>query len=373
MTALVRRCAALALVLLTAAGLAAPASAADPDPSAGSDLVSFGIAPAGPERPDDRPYVAVTAPAGSVVYEHVALLNQGPEPVTLDVYGADVVMADGGGLSVRAASDTDTDAGAWVSVDAPGPVEVPAQDADGYGWTIVPLTVTVPQDAEPGDHVAGLVASLVTVADGAGESPGLQLEQRVAARVYVEVQGEVTPGLVVEDVRADWVPSGLVGAGETTVAWTVRNTGNVRLAVESSAVVSGPFGVRARHADGARVEELLPGGTARLTATVDGTLALGRQDVTVTAHAVAPATGRDPGLDPVVVTTHVWAVPWGPLAALGVLVLLLVLALRGRRRRPVGRRARQTGRGGRPARQGTHRAAVPQPGAVEDVPVHVGG
>ncbi|GAA3794525.1 hypothetical protein CSO01_25000 [Cellulomonas soli] len=356
MIATLRRTAVLALVTLALLAPAGPVAAAtDPD---ATDMVSFGIAPAGADRPDARPYLAVTAPAGSVVYEHVALVNQDDEPVTLEVYGADVVMADGGGLSVRAAADTDTDAGAWVSVDAAGPVQVPAQTADGFGYTIVPLAITIPQDAEPGDHVAGLVASLVTVAAGADQGPSIRLEQRVAARVYVQVQGEVAPGLVVEDVVADWAPDGVLGTGAVTVGWTVRNTGNVRVAVEPSASVAGPLGVAARRADAPRVEELLPGGTARVEATLEGVPALGREEVTVTAAAVAPLTGRDPGLAPVVATTHVWALAWLPLAVAALVTLLIVVAVAR------GRSARRAAR------------ILPdgpvEPGLVVDTPVGVG-
>ncbi len=154
---------AVALVtssLLGGAALAAPApspsATAGPasdggEQSSSGELVSFGIAPAGAERPDERPYVSVSAAPGTVVYDHVAVLNQAASPVALSVYSADVVQADGGGLAARGRTDTDSDAGAWIHVDAPGSVEVPAQTAEtGYGFVIVPFSVTIPADAEPG-------------------------------------------------------------------------------------------------------------------------------------------------------------------------------------------------------------------------------
>ena len=114
-----------ATVLLTVPAAAAPtpepvpgasAESASGDEAAPQDLVSFGISPAGADRPDDRPFLSMTAPAGAVVYEHVALINQDDVPVSLEVYGSDVVMAEGGGLSARAKADPSTDAGSWITV-----------------------------------------------------------------------------------------------------------------------------------------------------------------------------------------------------------------------------------------------------------------
>ncbi|WP_315098629.1 hypothetical protein [uncultured Cellulomonas sp.] len=324
-------------VLGVAALCASPAAAApDPLPPAAADLVSFGISPAGPQSPDDRPFLDVSAPPGAVVYEHVAVLNQDDTVVQLQVYGADVVMADGGGLAVRARDDTSTDAGAWIAVPGAPSVDVAPQTAGGgFGYTVVPFTVSIPANAEPGDHLGALVASLETVGQGGQDAPSIELEQRVAARVYIRVDGPLEPGLEVADVSASWDAAAPFGAGEVTVAYVLRNTGNVRMAVEPEVSVGGAFGLLERRADGTRVDELLPGGEARVTTTVPGVWPLVLETVTVDATAVAPAAGDDPGVGTVSGTGRVWAVPW---AALGLLVLVVaVLVLRAVRRRLASR------------------------------------
>lgn len=342
---LVRRAAAAAGLLLVALLLGAvPAGAAGGDGGEGEDapdLVSFGIAPAGPERADDRPFVAVTAPAGAVVFEHVALINQDDQPIDLDVYARDVLMAEGGGLAVQARADAAADAGAWVTIDAPGRVTVPPQTSDGYGFTIVPITVTIPADAEPGDHVAGLVASIVTAGAGGQNAPNLELEQRVAARLYVTVSGEERPGLAVRDLTASWERSGWLGTGTATVEYTLENTGNVRLAVEPTVAVAGPGGLLRTTAAGDRVDELLPGGSVRVTTTVPRVWAMGRHTVTVDAAVLAAPGGADPGLGTVSADVVMWAVPWLALALLLLLACLVGWAVvrRRRRRGARGRRA----------------------------------
>lgn len=314
------------------------------------DLVSFGIAPAGPERPDDRPFLQVGAAPGSVIYEHVALINQDDEPIELHVYAGDVINADSG-LAVTPRSEESTGAGSWVDFGGLETVVVPAQTPeDGYGYAIVPFTVTIPTNAEPGDHSAGIVASLLTIGEGGDNAPNIELEQRVAARVYIDVDGEARAGLEVVDVQAEYIPGALVGPGSMEVSYTIRNTGNVRMAVEPAVEVAGPFGLLPESADGERVDELLPGSEVLQTVTVDGVWPLVREDVTVSAAALPGPGGLDPDLGSVTASVVVWAIPWVILGLLLLLVALMVLWARRRRRRPRGRRvATRRGPGSRAA------------------------
>ncbi len=334
-----RRLLAVAAVLVVAtAGTTLPAAAASGVPGAAGDdgdLASFGVAPAQADHADDRPYITMTAAAGSVLYENVALINMDDQPIDLDVYPADVVMADGGGLSLTPRDRPNAGAGAWIAVTGPTTVTVPAQTPDGgYGSVVIPFSVTIPADAEPGDHVGGVVAALRTTGRGAN-TPTIELEQRVAARVYVRVQGPVEPGLEVRDIRATHHRDGVLGAGSATVRYTLANTGNVRLAVDSSVTIAGPFGLAATSADGEPVAELLPGATAELSVEVPGVLPLVRDTVTVHATASAPAAGDDPGLREVTAEATLWVVPW---LVLGLLLLLVALVVWRRRVRAVRRR-----------------------------------
>lgn len=343
----------LVVAALLVGGGSASGASADPSasPSASSGdgdgsaqgLVSFGIAPSGADRPDDRPYVAVSAPPGAVVYEHVALINQTAIPLDLSVYARDVVMADGGGLGVQTRDAAAADAGAWISTDTPASVTVPAQTDQGYGFTVVPITIAIPADAEPGEHIAGFVASLVTSGAGGENAPNLELEQRVAARIYITVQGEIQAQLTVTDVSATWEPHGFLGSGDVVVDYTLENRGNVRLAVAPSVSVAGPFGLLTRGATGTTVDELLPGGTVRMSTTVPGVWALVRHDVRVDAVASAARGGADPGLGTVTGRAVLWAVPWFAIGVLVLLVLLVVLARLRRRRRLARRRSAPEG------------------------------
>lgn len=331
--------AALASGSTAAAGAAAPA----PTPEASSQadagtapLVTFGISPASGGRPDTRSYVALTAPPGSVVYDDIAVLNQSDVPLDLDVYAADVANDKAGTLGLPARSVAPSRAGSWLTLGASTVSVAPQSTTDGIGFVVVPVTITIPADAEPGDHVAGVVAAMTTQGAGGANSPAVDLEQRTGARIYVTVDGPLEPGLAVTDVHAGYDAGralGVAGPGALTVTYTLTNTGNVRYGVEPSVRASGPFGLLARTADGTKVDELLPGASVEQTVAVPEVWPLVIESVTVSAAAVSTLGRDDPGIGTVTGSTRAWAVPW-PLLVLVVLLLSAWLVVRRRRRRP---------------------------------------
>lgn len=133
---------------------------------------------------------------------------------------------------------------------------------------MVPFTITVPRAATPGDHPAGIAASVVS---GAGT---VQVESRVGFRVLLRASGDLHPALSADRVTAryerSWNP---LRSGTVHVIYAVANTGNVRIEARGRADVSAGvaelFGAhaRARDVDGG---ELLPGGNRGVDARVGG-------------------------------------------------------------------------------------------------------
>ncbi len=214
----------------------------------------------------------------------------------------------------------------------------------GYGFVIVPFSVTIPADAEPGDHLGGVIASLSTLGQGDENSPSINLEQRVAARVYITVAGDLVPGLQVDTVSAVRSGTDLLGRGSVRVTYTLRNSGNQRIAVQVGARVAGPFGLAPRTAAAAAVDELLPGGVVEQSVEVPDAWPLLRDSVTVTARASAAPTRVRPGA-PARRGAHAgyWAVPWVLLGLLLLLVLIAVLGGARRRRMRLRRRTAPAG------------------------------
>lgn len=336
--ALSRAGAAALLAVSGLAGLgAAPAGAAD-DPPTWS--VTTGVNDYGSQRENFE----YTVNAGDTIDDGIVVANDGTDAVDLAVYGADAFTTDSGALDVRTERDDATGVGAWLEPAVRHVSLAPGQSAE------VPFTIAVPADADPGDHVGGIVTSRAVTSDGR------QVEQRVALRVHVHVAGLFRPGLQVEDLRAQYGgPS--VGTGDATVTYTLHNTGNAVLSARQDVAVAGPFGALAVHAGSLPDSPaLLPGESWKVSVPVEGVVRTGRLGVTVTLTPLfTDPAGSTSELAPVTAGTRQWAMSW-----LVVLVGLVGLGLVGLAVRLVVRLARRPR--GRPTTDRGH----PDPDAGPD-------
>ncbi|MDG4764172.1 DUF916 domain-containing protein [Solwaraspora sp. WMMD406] len=361
-----RKPAALATGLLLAAGLlAGPAPTVPPAPelaSAAAQSLTWGVAPSSPEGPNGRPAFEYKLDPGATLTDYVAISNHSDQPITLDVYASDAFTTDQGGFDLLAADTASVDVGAWITLPA-RTITVPSTSR-----LDVPFTITVPDNATPGDHPGGIVASLAaTGTDEQGNQ--VAVDHRVGSRVYLRVTGELRPALDVADLSithdGTWNP---IAGGTVTATFTVRNTGNVRLTGQPDLAVAGPFGSARRTASGDQLPEILPGDSFQTSVRVDGVPPLFRLGAQLT---VEPAAVTDDVLDPAPVTVvrerGLWAVPWPHL------VFLLLLGLVGwlvvaRRRKSRSRQAAQLEQAVAAAReQGRAEAARDQSG-TESVP-----
>ncbi|HWM18362.1 MAG TPA: DUF916 domain-containing protein [Ilumatobacteraceae bacterium] len=317
-------------VAVAALALPAPVSAQDDDVDPVSDRLTWGVAPSGPDgQGGERTWFEFRLDPGARHDDSLALTNYSYEDLTFDVYAKDAFTNASGGLDVLAATGQSRGAGTWIGV-APQ-VEVPARST-----VDIPFTLQVPTGAEPGDHAAGIVASLThEVVDGDGSR--VTIDRRVGARVYVRVLGDVHPELTVERLDVGYRSTGGLGTrGDAEVAFRVTNTGNIRLGGVTELDVAGPFGMFSATQDGPNVHELLPGESFDSTAVITGLTPSGRLRATVTIDP-EPADGAELSVEPApdVASATTWAVPRPLIVLVGLAVGLLVL-----RRRIVRRRRR---------------------------------
>ncbi|MBM0231283.1 hypothetical protein JNW91_04990 [Micromonospora sp. STR1_7] len=331
-----------ALTVLAVAALAVPAAptaaAADPDPKA----LTWTVQPATASGPDERRWITATVDPGQVVTEHLAVRNFSRSAVTFALKAADGYLTDKGRFNMLPSDRPSVDGGTWIDVQEKvtvGPNET----------RVVPFTITVPRGATPGDHPAG-VAATVTSTGGT-----VNVESRVGFRVMMRVNGTVRASLPVQGLAVTYTPSWNPLAGGTVrVRYTVTNDGNVWVTGTGRVAVSDVLGLSNRDVTG-EIEELLPGGSRQVEARVDGVWALGRLRTTVTTTPALPGDAQD-GADlrqaSGAVTT--WIVPWAQLAVLFLLAALLLgvrVAVRRRRRRLAGLLALAREQGRREARE----------------------
>lgn len=240
-----------------------------------------------------------------------------------------------GRLTVPAAGTPASGAGAWLAVasDRPGgtTVRVPARS-----HRILPMHLQVPADATPGDHVAGIIASLTAI--GRGGDVNVALDQRVGIRVFIRVAGELDPALNVDALHTDFHPSlNPVGPGSATVRYRVRNTGNVALGVRQEVSVGAWIGGR-RVARPTDVPLLLPGSSVDVVVEIRDVWPAFRDQTTVTLTPVDLQGNSGPSLGERSVQAGFWAIPWASMVAVAALVTAAAWWRHRRRNRvPVGR------------------------------------
>jgi hypothetical protein len=200
-------------------------------------------------------------------------------------------------------------------------VTIPAR-----GTANLPFTLTVPSDAEPGDHAGGIVASVAGAAVDGNGNP-ITLDQRVGTRIYLRVDGELRPELSVLSIDVAYEgTANPFGTGSATVDYLIRNTGNIRLSAEQSLSVAGPFGLLRQRISLDDVPELLPGSTFEGSVVVDDVWPSIRAKASVTLRPIGTDTGP---IDASATSATTWAVPWTLLA----LIVALAIATWLRRRR----------------------------------------
>ncbi|MEU9194181.1 WxL protein peptidoglycan domain-containing protein [Streptomyces hundungensis] len=291
---------AAVLAWLTALGwLGAPAARA-------ADNGNWSVFPASTGAAQ-RPYFYLSADPGTTLDDRVTVANKTAAPLSFRLYGADAYNTErDGGFAVRTEKERQTGVGAWAKPDR-ATLTVPAHSS-----VTVPFTITVPPDAEPGDHVGALVALDDRVARGSGADGkvAVGIQQAVGARVYLRVGGPTVPALAVEDVSLSQHRPLVPGLGESRaeITYTLHNRGNVTLNPKVDLSATGLFGRTLLSRGVAKVpSELLPGERVTLTEVWRGAPQLDWGDVRLRASA------RDAEAS---AGTSFFALPWLAVAVL---------------------------------------------------------
>jgi len=312
-------------------GFALVAGVSTPARADGSDQppeVRWSVTPANESGPDGRTVVENTLDPGESVTDFFAVRNVSDQTVQFHLAAADGFYGRTGRFDILPADRESTDAGTWITM--PDAVTV------GAGQTVVvPYALTVPQLAEPGDHAAGITASILSVQQ-AEDGSAVGVESRVGFRVTTRVTGELSPkaaiGALAGDYALSWNP---LRPGEMTVTFDLKNEGNTILRAEGEVEAGGHVVDFPR--DGEKPQELLPGDTRTITVIVDEVwpLVLVPVGATVTATGMT-MDGTESSRAPLSADVLVWAAPWPQLIVLaGVALVVLALAagrVRSRRR-----------------------------------------
>lgn len=327
-------CAVASVVVAGPAPSGAQQPPPDPAPAGEADgTLTWSVRPT--PRDDERPNFSYEVEAGETIRDSLRVRNFGDEELSLVVYASDAIVTSSGALDLLPAGEPPTGVGAWVRLGSGLVTLPPGEHVD------IPFVLTVPAQAESGDHSGGIVTSFVTEGTGDDGQP-VRLDRRLGSRMHVRVSGELRPELAVSDMAVSYDGSLLpLRSGTLHVAYTVTNVGNVRLGADQAIRVRGPGGVLGRELVLDQMPELLPGSSLSFTAEVGGVWPMGRAEAVVELTTFPTRDGDEfpPDTLTASASTATWALPW-PQATTVVLVVAAVLAARWLRRR----RARQEAR-----------------------------
>lgn len=314
---------AVAVVLSAAPALAiAPALEAHADDAAPG--VRWSVLPADASGPDGRRSVEVRLDPGQSAADHFAVRNVGDAEVTFRLTAADGFTTPTGRFDILADGAASVDAGRWISV--ADSVTVPAG-----ATVIVPFTIAVPATAQPGDHSAGITASVLSVkrSDGAAR---VGVESRVGFRIAARVAGTIEPAASLHAAAGSyhigWNP---LRPGSAVVDFDVVNDGNTRVQAIGTVALGGR--TVAFPAPGEAVADLLPGDRRTVRVVVDDVWPSVYVPATISLTPRALTIGGDtPAVAATSASTALWAPPVSQLLVVVGMVLLVLAVFWGRLR-----------------------------------------
>ncbi|WP_167047049.1 DUF916 domain-containing protein [Salinibacterium sp. ZJ454] len=321
--ALIAPTAALALLgALVLPTLAPAAHAEDGD-------VTWGVQPGSSAGPDGREAFDYQVAPGTVVSDWVSVTNSSTTEISVRMLAEDATTDyDTGAFTLVGADIPSTTVGGWTSLNgAPAtcPDTTPEQTAAclptlGIQLSLapgeranIPFTLTVPHDASPGDHAGG-IAAIVTTQTGGGDGINTPIEVHAGTRIYLRVDGPLSPGMTATGLVSGYDPSWNPFVGGTgRLGFDLVNDGNIRITAEPTVTLTGPFGIGLGEFSLPEVANIMPGQSAHVAAELPGVppLLMLFSDVSITpvlADGVAAANDTMP--ETVQVSTTAWAMPW---------------------------------------------------------------
>lgn len=273
---------------------------------------------------------------GNELSDSIVITNRGTEPLDLGIYAADGFTNEDGQLDLNDAGATPTGIGAWVHGESDQLHIDPGTSVD------YPFTVSVPDNATPGDYVGGVLTSLTSSAD----TSQFDTDRRLGIKIALRVSGDLEPSIAVENTQLNWSGSlNPFAGGDATLSYTIRNTGNTVIAALHGTDVSGPFGLFSSEVEAEDdLPQLLPGETWDVTTVVHVAPLVWLTGTATVIPLALDAAGTTSQFDPVYAKAGTLAISWMLLLTLTAVGALVWLGIRLRRESAARRQEREDAR-----------------------------
>jgi hypothetical protein len=211
---------ALCIIPALVAGMVhIPAAYGQTSSQTSAENAGVGIQPLGTSKDDPNGgqwFVKQGAPGDTLAFQ-ARLTNLASVERTVKLYLADLNFSADGTPQIPHTQAESKDIGTWGG--GVRSYTLKANSAEN-----VTFNLTVPDNADPGDHV-GVVVIENPPQQTAGQA--FNIVKRVSTRLYVTVPGDAKPALKIESVKVD--PDSSFFPREATVRVTLRNTGTIGL------------------------------------------------------------------------------------------------------------------------------------------------
>lgn len=257
---------------------------------------------------------------GTVIEDVARVINLDSQEATLAVEGVDAGMNEDGGFGLVGSPEDNQDIGKWIEL-SKTEVTLGAKKEE-----IIPFKITVPADAEVGDHIGALAVYQTTPTTNPtvrvkGGSQ-VSISTRVGARIYLTVKGDIIRGLKV-------LKKSMFGRGQSIVfGFKIKNLGNVRADLKMTAKIYSIWGLYDKKED-VQIGQVFPKKTISIQAPWPGKsrpiFGLYWASVTVddTFKGLNPLNSPLPPSTPIRFWTATFFIPWTQVG-MGLLILFLV-------------------------------------------------
>lgn len=317
-----------------------------------------------PQDPITRAYFREHVRPGQTVTDQVLVTNGGAGTIQLRVYPVDGLTGVTSGAVFSGSGQVLRKAGRWVTTGVRLVTLTPSSQR------LVGFVVQVPENAVPGDHLAGLAFENAYRPRSGGQFSITQII-RVVVGIEIEVPGPASPqvrlsGVSLQPLSGTQIPAVIVRLGDTG-----RKLCHPGLTVSVAGTSGGPRVVHRQ------LDTILPGDTIPFPLLWPRPLHAGSYTIAARATNCGPpaylrgvarldttlrGTSSAPGLPLQASAEKTGGTPWLLIVGVGVggllLGALLVVALGRRRRDPPGRTPASAGPvappGNRPTASGEH-------------------
>jgi hypothetical protein len=259
---------------------------------------------------------------GASKVDGIRVLNNKSETVVVKLYAVDATTTTDGSFALLAEEDPRKDVGNWVQLGV-NEIELPPNSEK-----TIPFTMKVPDNADVGDHMGGIVMQELESGTDQVSQMGVKIITRVGVRIYETVPGEVKKDFDI--TRFDWrfeqngtrnFLKDLLDINRRTVFFTgIQNKGNVRISPKVTIDIKNIFGMTVAHMPDKEMGVIFPRDEIKEGTVIwDNTPFFGRYTVNMTTSFFEDGVGEASR------QVVIWVIPYRIIFLLVILVALFFL------------------------------------------------